>query len=348
MAEQVKLKARIRRRPCTDVDVHDAEAVRAAVVADIGAHYALAGHLADTARFFGANWEERVDFSAELEEGGREETVAALFLHLAARPEALRCFREGLVVLDRRRVMGLLELLDPQAPRWRLHTVHVGEGEAGCGVFVDEWTATEGEGLDPLPEPFREWLDVGKARVAEFEMRAKPTEPPKPYLHTAVLEVNGVVPPGARGLAELVGMATDAEMQTGPMRAGLVFALRGTTLERWEVWGELPCGLDDFIRAVAQHSRADGAAFVHPCTVVVNDGPTRRGIAVVAQRDGQLCRRVLPLSIADDGTISAQPPVYQDEGAPEEPWIGVPPPEGVTISWQLSRPIPTGGVLPEG
>jgi hypothetical protein len=153
---------------------------------------ALRTRLADQARFLGAGWEEQVDFSAELEEGGRE-------------------------------------------------------------------------------------------------MRVKPTEPKKPYLNTAVLEVDGVV----------------------------------------------------------QHSKADGAAFVHPCTVTFDDGPTRRGVAVVAQRDGQVSRRILPLTFAEDGTIGSQPPVYQDEGAPEEPWIGVPPPEGVTISWQLNKPI-HGGVLPEG
>lgn len=347
MAEQVKMKARIKRRPRTDLDVTDAHAVRASIVHDIGAHFSLSGHLADYARFFGATWEEQVDFSAELEEGGREESVAALFLHLAARPEALRRFREGLAVIERRRVIGLLEVLDPKALTWRLDIVHVGEGDAGCGVFVDEWVATTGEGLDALPEPFREWLDVGKAHVSEFEMRAKPTEPPKPYLNTAVLEVNGVVPSGARGLAELVGVATDAEMRQGPMRAALVFVLCDRTLERWEVWGELPCGLDDFIRAVAVHSKADGAAFVHPCTVTFNDGPTRRAIAVVAQRDGEVCRRVLPLTFTEEGVIGTLDPVYQEEGAPEEPWIGVPPPEGVTISWQLNKPI-HGGVMPEG
>lgn len=347
MAEQVKMKAQIKRRPRTDLDVTDADAVRASIVHDIAAHFVLAGHLAERARFFGAGWEEQIDFSAELEEGGREETVAALFLHLAARPEAARRFREGLAVIERRRVLGLLEVLDLKALSWRLELVHVGEGDAGCGVFVGDWTATTGEGLDALPEPFREWLDVGKAHVSEFEMRARPTGPPKPYLNTAVLEVNGVVPPGARGLAELVGHATDTEMRQGPMRAALVFALRDRTLERWEVWGELPCSLDDFIRAVAHHSKADGAAFVHPCTVTFTDGPTRRAVAVVAQRGGQLCRRVLPLTFTEEGVIGTLDPVYQDEGAPAEAWIGVPPPEGTMISWQLSKPI-HGGVLPEG
>lgn len=66
----------------------------------------------------------------------------------------------------------------------------------------------------------------------------------------------------------------------------------------------------------------------------------------MAQRDGQLSRRILPLTFAEDGTIITLPPVYQDEGAPEQAWIGVAPPEGVTISWELSRPI-HGGVLPE-
>lgn len=348
MPEQVKLKAKIRRRPHTDLDVTDADAVRAAIFRDIGTHFALSGHLGDYARFYSATWEDQVDFSAELEDGGREESVAALFLHLAARPEIVRRYREGLAVVDRRRVIGLLEVLDPKALTWRLDTVHVGEGDAGCGVFVDEWTATQGEGVDALPEPFREWLDIGKTHVSEFGMRAKAVEPPNPSLNTAVLEVNGVVPPGARGLADLVGVATDAEMRQGPMRAALVFALRGNTLERWEVWGELPCGLDDFIRAVVQHSKAEGAAFVHPCTLTLDTGPTRRAITVVAQRDGELCRRILPLTFAEDGTIGSQPPLYQYEAAPEVPWIGVAPPEGVAIAWQPKRPLPTGGVIPEG
>lgn len=348
MPEQTQMKTRIRRRPRTDLDTSDADAARTAIIRDITAEFALNGQLGDGARFFGATWEERVDFSAELEEGGREEVVAALFLHLAGRPEALHRFREGAVVLDRRRVVGLLELRDNVTLAWRLDHVHVGEGDAGCGVFVDEWTTSSGEGVEALPEPFREWLDVGTARVSDFEMRAKPTGPPRPFVNTAVMEVNADVRPGARALAELVGFATDAEMLQGPMRAGLVFALRGRTLERWEIWGELPCGLDDFIRAVAQHSKADGAAFVHPCTVTFDEGPTRRAIAVVAERDGQLSRRILPLTFADDGTIGAQPAVYQEEGPPEEPWIGRAPAEGVAITWELARPAPTGGVVPEG
>jgi len=348
MAEQTKMKARICRRPLQGLDTQDSDAVRAAILHDIGVHFALSGRHVDAARFFGATWEDQVDFSEELEPGGREEVVAATFLYLARRPEVVRRFREGESILDRRRVIGLLEVLDPAALTWRLDLVHVGEGEAGCGVFVDDWTHSTGEGVDALPEPFREWVDLGKAQVADFEMRTKPTGPPKPYLHTAVLEVNGVVPAGARGMAELVGLATDAEMRQGPLRAVLIFVLRDRTLERWEAWGELPCSLTDFIRAVVQHSKAEGAAFVHPCTVTFQDTPARRGIAVVAQRDGTLCRRVLPLTFAEDGTIRSLNPVYQDEGAPEEPWIGVPPAEGVTLSWKLRNPSPTGGVLPEG
>ncbi len=322
--------------------------MRAGVQHEIGAQFALAGHLHDVARYFSAPWEEQLDVSEELEEGGRETVVAALFLHMARRPEALRRYREGEVVIERRRVVGLLELLDPATLAWRLDTVHVGEGEAGCGVFVDEWAHSTGEGLDALPEPFREWIDVGKASVSEFETRETRRGPPKPYLNTAVLQVRGDVPPGARGMADLVGVATDEEMRRGAPGAALVFVLRDRTLERWEIWGELPCGLDDFIRAVVQHSEAEGADFVHPCTVTVDSGPTRRAIAIVAQRGGGLCRRVLPLTFADDGTIGTLPPVYQDEPTPAEPWTGVPPPEGVAISWEIARPVHTGGVLPEG
>lgn len=62
----------------------------------------------------------------------------------------------------------------------------------------------------------------------------------------------------------------------------------------------------------------------------------------------QLCRRILRLTFAEDGTIGALRPVFQDGGAPEAPWLGVEPAEGVTISWQLGRPIHSGGVLPGG
>ncbi len=289
MAEETKtkMKAKIRRRPLTGLDPTDGDAVRASIVHDIEAHFALNRNIADLGRFFGATWEEHIDFSPELEEGGREESVAALFRHLAARPDAIRRYREGEAVIDRRRVIGLLEVLDPGKLAWRLDVVRVGEGEAGCGVVVSDWTQTAGEGVDALPEAFREWLDVGKAQISEFEMRAKPTPPPKPYLNAAVFEIGGTIPPGARGMAELVGAVTDAEMLKGPMRAMLLFVLRDHTLERWEVWGELPCELIEFIRAVVQHSKAEGAALVHPCTVTFLEEPTRRAVAVVAQRDNE-------------------------------------------------------------
>lgn len=56
----------------------------------------------------------------------------------------------------------------------------------------------------------------------------------------------------------------------------------------------------------------------------------------------------MPLTFAEDGTIGSLNPAYQDEGPPEDPWIGVPPSPGVKLSWESARPIPTGGVLPEG
>ncbi len=161
--------------------------------------------------------------------------------------------------------------------------------------------------------------------------------------------IRGRPPTGASALAHLVGTATDAEMLRGPMQASLLFVVHGQTLERWEVCGELPCAHDDFVRAVVQHSNAEGAAMVHPCTITFPGELTRRGIAIIAQRDGLAARRVLPLTFAPDGTIGSLDPVDYEEWTPdpEGAWIGVPPSQGTTLGWEATGKVP-GGVLGEG
>jgi hypothetical protein len=77
---------------------------------------------------------------------------------------------------------------------------------------------------------------------------------------------------------------------------------------------------------------AVGAGFMHPCTVTFKDEPTRRAIAGGRAAGRGPVPAHPALTFAEDGAIGSLNPVCQDEGAPEEPWIGVPP-----------RPIPTGG-----
>ncbi len=55
---------------------------------------------------------------------------------------------------------------------------------------------------------------------------------------------------------------------------------------------------------------------------------------------------MLPLTFSEDGKIGSLDVVFQDEGVPEEAWIGVPPAPDVTLSWELVKPI-HGGVLGE-
>ncbi|MFZ5476689.1 MAG: hypothetical protein ACOZNI_07940 [Myxococcota bacterium] len=259
MSERVETRLRFRRRPRPDLASVSADEVRAAVLRNAADLYLLAGRASPIVRFYGAGWEEELDLSDELEEGGREEACAAVLLQLAARPGVLHRFREGEVAIDRRRVLAVVELLDPATLRWRLHRRRVGEGEAGCGVLLDDWSAVEGEGLEGLPEPIREWLDVGDAKMLEFHTDEKRTGPPVPWIRAAVLEVGGEVPAGAVGMAAIVGQATDGELLARWLDCAPFFVLRGRTLERWEVRGEAACTQDDLIRELpAPRSRPLG------------------------------------------------------------------------------------------
>ncbi len=67
----------------------------AAIIQDITAQFILTGTLPPLARFFGIDWEEQIGFAAELDDGGREEAVAARFLYLSKCERVEFRHREG-------------------------------------------------------------------------------------------------------------------------------------------------------------------------------------------------------------------------------------------------------------
>ncbi len=340
----------IRRRPAFGLVTDDRHAVTSAVRHLAEKAWTLAGQLDPEAHFFGEGWWEEMPLRPVLGDGGEDEKVAALVLRAASRSEVRHAWRvgDGWVREEgrRMRVIGLLELRDLDARAWTLHVRRVGEGEAGCGVLHGEWVTTDGVGADALPAPFRAWLEAGTWKIEAFEMNALDAEPPRPHIRASVLTVPRDVPATVEGMADLVGRVVDPEALRGLPGGMLVFALRGRDLERWEIYGELPCSADDIIRAIGAYSQAEALALVHPGVLQVDEGPTRRAVLVTAERDGHRVLRALALDFAPDGTVRPLGAYMQDEGEIADGWHRVAPSEPVTIDLEAVQRIP-GGVIPE-
>jgi len=338
-----KATFRIRRRPST-LEPTDHAALLADLHHRIAASWSISAALPPFARFFGAGWEEEVSLATLLDEG-EDEKVAAILLRAAGRPEVRAAFREGEGWVwrgeQKLRVVALLEIRDVESLAWTLHLQRVGEGEAGCGVYNGEPWTDEGVGLDALPEPFREWLDRGMVAVADFGVRQLPAHPPRSVVRAGVGTLPFTPERTAEALADLVGRLTDREVMAGRLDWLTVFALRGQDLERWELSGDLPCTLDDLLRNIALQSKADGLALVHPATLQVNDGVTRRAVSVTAERAGRLAQRALALDLSGE-QIKPVGAWMVDVKPVSDNWLGVAPSVEISFTPNAAPMAPKG------
>ena len=166
----------------------------------------------------------------------------------------------------------------------------------------------------------------------------------RPEIRAAFLPRGGdALPDDVQVAAEAVGRQFDAEILAGGLDFLLVLVLRPNGVERWEVRGDPPCGIDDLIRSFAALGEAEAVAFVHGCNLDMGGGVTRTGVACILEQGGQRATRVLPLDIPAEGPpvalrsmVRLEEPLAEGAG-----WIGVP----SSVDLGL-RPIgPTAGAV---
>jgi len=260
---------------------------------------------------------------------GDEPTAAAFFrAYQGSGQVPLHRIRRGearLKVGDRsRRVVAILQLLPGDGDPWWLAWRPFGVSKDGVGILYDGWVEREGAGVDALEDPFQAWIRAEKAEITSLQTGDPGPDAPED-IRMAVTQVRGDLPDHPCAVADIIGRMIHEEVLTRGLPKLLVFVFRPGTLERWEVGGHLRVPVEDFVRAVAGQGPADAVAIVHSGVMEMPDGGEHlRCIVVVAERNGKIGERRLPLRF-EDGKVTALPPLYRErrEVAPGTGWIGV-------------------------
>ena len=215
-----------------------------------------------------------------------------------------------------------------------------------------DWTESEGEGVDDLPEALQAWVTDDPERLESIALREQARKAPVPFVRAAVGQLQVPLPEDAMGVARIAGELTLKDATAGPLNHMVVLVFRGEDYERWEVREKLPCSPDDLVRAIAAYSQAEAVGLVHPGVVNI-DSPEgqaeRRAVVSRVERDGRVALHLQTLHVAQDGTISAAEAFLQDGGeAGDDGWIGVPPTVEVNINMPPPPGAPTWGPVGEG
>jgi len=351
-AETRRLNFQMQRAPWTG-DCSAVDGLREGVMSGVEDGFTLAGACPLSLLSFGDGFQERV-FLASTVELGEEGLVAAAFHLLASRPEVRRAFRIGEVLVDDGegglvRALAALErvaALDDAPVSWWAAWRRVGTGEAGVGVFREDWHQATGIGWDTTPEGLSEWLDPGPATIENMGQQV--TGPvPGPEIQMGMVAIEGELPEHPCEVAHVLGNLFDEELLRRQPIGWWIYAARPGALERYEVSGSLPCPLDDLIRAIAAQGPVDAVAVTHPAVLNTPDG-NHRAYATVVERRGRKGIRIRPM-VPDGSGLTWKAPVFQDHGPVGDAglWIGVPPPDAVSLS-ALGPVGMRRGDVPEG
>lgn len=97
--------------------------------------------------------------------------------------------------------------------RWWTALRRVGTNQVAVGVFHGDWVEAEGEGIDALDEPLREWVDTTGIELGEARQELTPKER-VPELWIGGHTLNQDPPTDAEGYADVVGSIVDKDLMT--------------------------------------------------------------------------------------------------------------------------------------
>jgi len=165
-----------------------------------------------------------------------------------------------------------------------------------------------------------------------------------------VLPLPVALPDEVGEIARLAGGLTLADASRGPLGCLMVLVLHEQQFERWEFRGELPCTVDDLVRAISGYSQGRAVALVHDGVVSLEspDGTEdRRSVVTTVEHEGRRMVLLQTLTVAEGAFHPAE--AFLQEGADPgvDGWIGVPPTEEVRIEFPVPENAP-GGTVGEG
>ncbi len=335
-----RLRVQIQRHKDPAIDPSDVEKIREGLLDDLSGSVALTGAAPALFFYYSPGVAELMQLGHAAKDPEQEGVLAAALHQFGGREGVQRAFRQGEALLPDeggrlRRAACLLEVLEGE--RWWLAWRFFGQGEGGVGVQYGDWLRDRGEGWSELPEALRGWVDPGRLELKDFQHEETPTAPPMPDIQTAMGPWPYGLPESLAETAEVIGRLLDQEVQRQGLDALVVMIVRGEMIERWEIRGQLPCELDDMVRAFAGTGEPpEAVALLHPCTVKMPDGKVLRAVAAAVERGGRLATRLLPLSFPPEkgGLPVALAPmiVEQRERDPGACWIGVAPTAEINLT----------------
>lgn len=228
----------------------------------------------------------------------------------------------------------------PEAMGWWAAWRRIGVG-VDAGVLLGEWEERQGVGLQALPEPLRDWFDVGTSEVQAFGMDVKPQTESQAGMQWTRGSLGEPLPEDLTASAAALLQWAAPLLLGRKVRVPLVIAVRGAQLDRFELVGDLAASIHDLARTLAARVLADTVALVMPAVFSI-DGDHRPGWALVVERDG---RRVQAgFAKPRPGDTSGQSNGYLNDlgEVPEDQrWLGVEPSVTIDIPG-LMAPVTVG------
>jgi|GEM_PF-2312121 len=366
MADAERMQINLRRSPTEGIPVHDLAGAQRWMIGHVETQLVHGGRVPARLLYLGDGWVETVELG-RMDTLGHEETLARMFVALGLqRPNVLRRFRIGEVLLRQdgrmRRAAAILEHtpeLETPASQgneggiggtwWSAHRF-IGQATDGHGALHgDGWVVLEGTDIAPLPEPIREWLDVGSAELQAIEQGEERSEQSVPDVRAAIAQLTIPLPEEPAKIAGIFGSMIRQELRTQGLSGQLLFAASMTTVERWEVHGRLPCTVDDMLRSIASRDPSlIAVGHVGLATLHLN-GEARRSFYCEVERGGARGRWMLPI-LRDGDPLPADHPGLEMTMGPlgegQVGWLGVEP--GVKLNLEVVGVEGAGGPIGEG
>jgi hypothetical protein len=341
MSEQKQLHFHMEQSPVFDLDVHDAAATRAWRKRCIEDEVHLTGSLPLRLVHVGVGVQRVGNFETALEPK-LELQHAALFLATARQPDVVRSYREGEIIVEeadgKYRAVVALEFAHATG-RWWTARRRVGTNQVSVGVFHGPWVEAEGEGIEALDEPLRDWIDTTGVEFGDARQQLTPKDE-KPSVLIGHATLNKQPPPDPKVYAAIVGNMVDKQLMERYPTGFEIFAFRGLQVEHCILQGNLDLPIDDFVRAIAaQDTPADAVALRYPGVAEI-DGEAHRAVVCAVECAGRRWDRVVVVKFGPEGKPVAARAIEQDLGPvpPEGLWLGVPPKNGEVTLFLMGPP----------
>jgi hypothetical protein len=232
----------------------------------------------------------------------------------------------GSVALDEGHIAWVFGAANDEARTWWLAVRGFQRLPGRLGSSETSWELTFGNGNETCAGP------AAALRRPGPPLELLPAQPPPfPKLGWRVDDIppNADVPTDpvdATNVLSQIGEEVTAA-QNG-MEGVLVVLFRGRTLERWRVFGEIPCGLDDLVRAMVQRGDECSAVVTMRIDLFEYQGTVYRVVKTVAEAGGKRFERMLAMRYAagdDDHPAELQLFGSVPTDIVGDGWIGVAP-----------------------